>query len=474
MPKALRHRATAVGLAALALFGFLTLFETPSLAKPPREHCLGAGALDFEPTRVAQFVETYRKSTFQFASAKRDLKLDQRIAAASLGLGDKVAALESLSPRAEDSLLGAATGRRVERRMERLMLSVAPADLALFKLALDYDGDYKDMEEYVFHDIDDEERRDRLLEHFRTAPPAGIKVLTDVDDTLYANLVDQRYPKKTRYPGVVEFYAALAVEPFESSRTPITTLSARPNPIGGKLEEGSLEKLADFTEGRLCPSGLSGSLLSSAIGTLETLGRANLDFLSDVVPDGKEREIGEVKYANFLRYSQVYPDYRFVFVGDSGQADALTARRMLSGPEGAAGRVLTTFIHDLRASESDARSASASFRELPLSALVSSASADGRGVIVFRNYIAAALLTHHHASTLGGLMTDGELLGITRAALEEFSRIDFAEQAARARLLSQYRQDAEEVLRILSESGEAAVERQSDLDAIQRILDDDL
>ena len=161
-------------------------------------------------------------------------------------------------------------------------------------------------------------------------------------------------------------------------------------------------------------------------------------------------------------------------MGDSGQADALTARRMLSGPEGAAGRVLTTFIHDLRASEGDARSASASFRELPLSALVSSASADGRGVIVFRNYIAAALLAHHHASTLGDLVTDGELLGITRAALEEFSRIDFGEQAARARLQSQYRQDAEEVLRILSESGEAATERQNDLAAIQRILDNDL
>ena len=47
------------------------------------------------------------------------------------------------------------TDRREELRLERLLLSVALKDLHLFKFALEYDGDYKDLVEYVFHDIDD-------------------------------------------------------------------------------------------------------------------------------------------------------------------------------------------------------------------------------------------------------------------------------------------------------------------------------
>ena len=56
--------------------------------------------------------------------------------------------------------------------------------------------------------------------------------------------------------------------------------------------------------------------------------------------------IGRVKFKNLLRFSEVYLEYRYVFVGDSGQADALTAQLMVKteSTEGAS-RVVTTLPH---------------------------------------------------------------------------------------------------------------------------------
>lgn len=394
-----------------------------------------------------------------FDDEARAREVDQRIQRAGLSLADKVAIMKRLAPRAEDSRLGALTGERKEVRIERLVLSIAPEDLPAFKFALEYDADYKDIEEYVFHDIDDPNRRGRILEHLaRTPPLAGVKVLSDVDDTMYANLIDKRYPEKTLYPGVLDFYDAVKAEPFETlPGIPLTTLSARPNPIAGNLEEASLQHLAGpFTGERLRPSGLSGALFSSSVGTLQTVARDRFEALSDQVGHDQEDAIGRVKFTNFGNFSAVYPEYRYVFVGDSGQADALTAGLMVTRPSPAGtARVVTTFIHDLRSD--DGRSASASFRALPPELVVGRASASGRGVIVFRNYIEAALIAHRHSATLGDLITAEELGTVTQVALEGFRKLIFPPElaASRQRLRDQYRQDAEEALTLLP-PGEAA------------------
>src|SRR5262245_28347381 len=413
--------------------------------------------------RVDDFMQEFMSRTgILHAHAARAEVLDRRIREAELSLADKVAVVKRLSPRAEDSLFGARTDDRKELRMERLLLSIAPEDLSSFKFALEYDGDYKDLEEYVFHDVDARDYRDRILEHLRRAPgPIGVKVLSDVDDTMYANLIDTRYPKKTLYPGVLEFYDAVKEEPFVGLRAiPITALSARPNPIAGALEEASLDGLIKldglkaFTRERLSPSGLSGSLVSSTAGTIETVLRARLDHVSDEVPDGQEAQIGRVKFENFVKFAALYPEYRIAFVGDSGQADALTAQLMLT--ETAAGessRVVTTFIHDLRPSDGNERSASRAFRALPPDLVVGRTSATGRGVIVFRNYIEAALIAHAHSATLQNLVTAEELARVTRAALEQFQSNDFkGHEASGQRLRAQYRQDAEEAVVLLAKA----------------------
>ncbi len=228
-----------------------------------------------------------------------------------------------------------------EQALMRVLLAVPPERLSRFKFDLEYDLDDKDMVEYVFHDIDDKERQNAIRAHYLKAPEeGGIKVLTDVDDTMYANLVDKRFGNvrdengaKPLYPGILAFYNSMKHEPFEEegvlvtptgvTRVPITTLSARPNPFAGELERASLEKLAAMPSPagarlQLLPSGLSGAIISSTFGSLETVVRASierrlqpdqriLDVLHDQVPDGQEKKIGEVKFRNFLDFAAVYP-----------------------------------------------------------------------------------------------------------------------------------------------------------------------
>ncbi|HXU35856.1 MAG TPA: hypothetical protein VN937_05790 [Blastocatellia bacterium] len=423
----------------------------------------------FDLNRLEAFLARFLTPTQHLAFGRRCEELDKRIREAELSLADKIESIKRLAPAAD------ATDRREELRMERLILSVAPEELSLFKFALEYDGDYKDLVEYVFNDIDDTERRGRIVEHFRLAPAqVGIKVLTDVDDTMYANLIETRYPRKTLYPGVLEFYDSIRHEPFEASPVPITTLSARPNPIAGKLEERSLTSLVSFTKGILRPSALSGALTSAVKGTLQTVLRADqehLDLLSNHVPHGQEDEIGRVKFSNFLKFAEVYPEYRFVFIGDAGQADALTAQLMVTQNSTETSRVLTTFIHDIRESENDAFSASTSFASLLQhpDLLVSETSASGRGVIVFRNYIHAAVIAYRQSATLENLVTAEELATITRAALEQFQEVvESNKDRAFERLRQEYRQDAESAYQLLM----TADPKPSALEDIRRLLDE--
>jgi len=420
----------------------------------------------FDPQRVDVFVGDFMSPTVPWylfwtsTLETRTHELDNRIRSAPLTLADKIEVFKRLSPRRDP------TFERKELRMERLVLSIAPTELALFKLALEYDGDYKDLEEYLFHDIDTIDYRNRILEHFRKAPRQnGVKVLSDVDDTLYANLLDSsRYPVKTVYPGVLEFYDALKHEPFAVKPTPVTLLSARPNPIAGDLEEASLRSLIRLTKGQLCPSALSGNVVSSVLGTLETVLRNKLDDpLHDYFANGNEQEIARVKFQNFVKFSEVYPEYRYVFVGDSGQADALTAQLMLSDRSAeSTARVVTTFIHDIT-------KPSPAFNLLPAEIIVKKTSANGRGVIVFRNYIEAAVIAHMHSETLGDLITAEELAKITHEALTQFQAIKFtADEPTVTRLRNEYRQDAEEAYKLLITGAQKS---SADVSAIRTILD---
>lgn len=51
-----------------------------------------------------------------------------------------------------------------------------------------------------------------------------------------------------------------------------------------------------------------------------------------------------VKLENFTRFASLFPEFRFVFFGDSGQGDALLASKLLAVFPN---QVVGTFIHDI-------------------------------------------------------------------------------------------------------------------------------
>lgn len=348
---------------------------------------------------------------------------------------DKVARFRELSPRFSR------TGSDAEEQLKNILLSLSGTELFRFKFVLDHDHDSKDMVEYVFHDIDERKRQDVIVRHFATqsAKPLGIKVLTDVDDTMKPTLLDQRYPNKNRYPGVEAFYAALGREPFQVDGIPIVTLSARP----AFFEEGSLNDLAAGSQ--LRPSGLSGELKSGLFGTFQSFLRAKLPRFADLVPDHEEQEIALFKYKNFRAYADVYPEYRYVFLGDTGQADALAAGLMLQEGQPSQ-RVIATFIHDIRRDAADGGRASRSFHRVPDEFKVTRDSAISRGIVVHRNYIEAAVIAHLR---LGDLIDAPKLLAVTKAAVAEYAPI--AAQTAPT-LRQQYRAAAEEACTLLEKA----------------------
>ena len=153
-----------------------------------------------------------------------------------------------------------------------------------------------------------------ILEHFKSQSllkeERRLHVLSDIDDTLFSNLLDRRYPHKTVYPGVRQFYFELnfsnekirdANVRFDENGTlgtygpgrNITFLSARPR----FLVANTLEKMNKL--------GLFGAaILPGDISHLVTNSRMMAK-----------------KLENFLQYRLLYPEVRFLFIGDNGQGD---------------------------------------------------------------------------------------------------------------------------------------------------------
>lgn len=206
-----------------------------------------------------------------------------------------------------------------EEAIRDLLLGARGEELLALKQDLDH-GSSANLHHLVFSDVDDDSLRTEIVAHLQVA--AGklrrLQVLSDIDDTLYANWIDTRFPSGTVYPGVLDLYAALTPD------GPPTFISARPGDRAGVVEEVTLASLADL--GVADPTLLAGDF--SHLTSHEAM--------------------AEKKHRNFVEYSILYPEYDFVFLGDSGQGDAELGRRMLaSHPE----RVRGVFINDVTDAE---------------------------------------------------------------------------------------------------------------------------
>lgn len=221
--------------------------------------------------------------------------------------------------------------RRVEEELvHAILLATHGGELSDLKNAIDRSGTHHDMEKLVFSDIDAGDLRDEILAHIAreaaTISPRTWKVLSDIDDTVFARLHDRRYPARTVYPGVLAFLEELDRGPgmVPDEAGDLTFVTARPTVIGGFIEGQTRQALI---RAGVPPSAiLTGSLFA---------------LTSHARMAGRKLEM-------FTRYRALFPEYDFIFIGDNGQGDAEFGRRML---EMAPNEVAAVFIHDVTGAE---------------------------------------------------------------------------------------------------------------------------
>jgi hypothetical protein len=307
-----------------------------------------------------------------------------------------------------DALQYHRTSRRDEKAIRDVFFGTKGEDLTRLKKAVDRGQDYRDLQQLVFHDIDDSKIRGQLLAHFRkegvTASGGQVKVLSDIDDTFYVNLKDNRYPKKTVYPGVKAFYAELdkGGAAQEDASGDLMFLSARPYDRGGLSE--------DHTHDMLKKAGVHDATV-----------------LSGDIPHLINNELmARKKFENWKQVRQLYPEYGFVFVGDSGQGDANFGARAAAMPGTDMKRV---FIHNVTGLNKAQRTHFAA-----------------KGVYIFDTYVGAA--TEAYKSRL--ISKEG-LLRVATEAQRELAQVPFSSQDQKAAREKDLAHDLDEAMRTMLE-----------------------
>jgi hypothetical protein len=277
------------------------------------------------------------------------------------------------------------TGRQEEEALCNVFLGTQGSDLTVLKNAIDAGDDYRDLQQLLFSDLDDSEIRKKILVHLERQGQANpcqvVKALSDIDDTFYANLKDKRYLKRTTYPGVVQYYEELVRGPGEvsSQRGNLVFLTARPKDRSGAIEEHTKQSLS----GR----GIHGEFTVLSGDFFHLIGDA---------------EIAEKKHDNFVQYQQLFPEYGFVFTGDSGQGDAIFGEKIHAEfPQ----QVRSIFIHDVVNTSQEQRE---DWR--------------GKGVIFFDTYVGAAV-----EAWKSGLISKEGVQRVITAARSEIQAMAFAD-----------------------------------------------
>lgn len=277
------------------------------------------------------------------------------------------------------------TDKQEERAIRDVFLATKGGDLTALKNGIDA-GDYHDLQQLVFHDIDDKGVRQSILDHFKAeAKPTGeVKVLSDIDDTFYENLKDTRFPKKTVYPGVKAFYAELdrgaGAQPGRAGDLAFVT--ARPGDPAGAVETLTKKMLKD--------KGVDATVLTG-----------------DLPSNLSNEKIAQKKFENFQQYQQLFPEYGFAFTGDSGQGDVLFGVKMRQAmPDAVKGVFINDVVNTPAAKRAELRS---------------------QGVYLTDTYVGAATEAFH----LGLIGKEG-LARVVAAAKQDFGKIAFSSDAQRA------------------------------------------
>lgn len=290
------------------------------------------------------------------------------------------------------------------------------------KRLVDAGGDGSDLRNLVFTAISGEDSRKQLLSHFHAeATSFGERpthVLADIDMTLWYGTFGTggpKYPKGT-VPGAMPLFAALGGR--------VAFLSARP-PIWQSQTRGLLQNDIGIAEATVLP------------GSLGTIVRSLFQ------PDKASRVMAEQKAESFVQFAGLYPEARFVFIGDSGEGDVEFANVFMRGGGEDAEQDVTqrvALIHDITDSDG----------VRPKTTKIERASLQSRGIFVFDTYAGAAIMLYR----LGFLDQDG-LKIVAQGSVQEFSDIcpeNFASQAVFRARHSEFTRDMQEVNAALREN----------------------
>lgn len=251
-------------------------------------------------------------------------------------------------------------------------------ELTHLKNQINARNDSHDLEGLVFGDIGDAGVRAEILDHIAEEAAefttGEAKVLCDIDDTVICALHDRRYPRGTIYPGILALLDALDRGPDDEpfSTGDLTFVTARPGDAFGLIE--------NYTRASLRRAGVATH--SVLTGTLSAL------FTHDLMAGQK--------IANIDHYRLLFPEYRKLFIGDSGQGDVRVGELML---ERFGDAVDIVVIHDVvdTPAEERARLAAA-------------------GIHLVDTYIGAARLMHDR-----GLIAEA---GLERVVAESYAALD--------------------------------------------------
>lgn len=194
------------------------------------------------------------------------------------------------------SLQLGSTRHRHELAIRDLFLASEGADLTAVKQLVDTGADHRDLAQLIYRDIDSSHVRAEILHHFENeAAEQGseeLRIISDLDDTVYRNWVDPRYPAKTVYPGVLQLHRELDL----GQKGDLVLLTGRPGERSGTLE--------NFYRKRLGALGIEGTILT---GT----------WMHQFVHPW----VFSMKWSNLERHRTLFPEMGVVMFGDTGQAD---------------------------------------------------------------------------------------------------------------------------------------------------------
>jgi hypothetical protein len=174
-------------------------------------------------------------------------------------------------------------------------------------------------------------------------------IMTDVDDTLYPNTEkgtyiagsDHSWAQKNPYPGIIKFYEEFYSSLPEQLSRYSTILSATPgclktskiqnhrdvltNIIGefGFIQgEESKQKLLSYTKG------ITQNFFEKQIKN-NFVEKKNINNFDSNPNLELYTYFGNMKFKRFEQYLNIFPEYKFLFIGDNGQGDVIAGKQML-------------------------------------------------------------------------------------------------------------------------------------------------